>query len=73
MRKSKYQPGKHVIAIPSEPVRKAGGRELEFKSQKEAAAYFGMGYNNFNRIMVHGNKRLPTHGYYFDYAFDDSL
>lgn len=68
MKKSKFQPGKPVIAIPAEPVRKAGARELEFKSEKEAAKYFGMDARCLCRILVYGNKRLPTYGYYFDYA-----
>lgn len=65
--KAKGQPPKAVIAIPSEPVRKAGGRELEFKSVLSCARYFGLCPSTITRVLVHGTKRLPTFGYYFDY------
>ena len=65
--KAKEQPPKAVIAIPSEPVRKAGGRELEFKSVLSCARYFGLHPSTITRVLVHGTKRLPTFGYYFDY------
>ena len=61
------QPPKPVIAIPSEPVRKAGGRELEFNSVRACADYFGILPDTISRVLVHGTKRLPTFGYYFDY------
>ena len=33
---------KQVVAIPCEPVRKAGAKALEFKSTAEASRYFGI-------------------------------
>lgn len=66
--KVKGQPPKAVIAIPAEPVRKAGAKPLEFSSVKAAASYFGFAdARNLSRLLVHGTKKLPTYGYYFDY------
>ena len=65
---SRGQPPKPVIAIPSVPVRKAGGKALEFPSVKACAAYFGYSDSRIlSRILTNGTKRLPTYGYYFDY------
>lgn len=71
MRKPKFRPGKPVIAIPSEPVRKAGARELEFESEKEAAEYFGMKPQSLNRILIEGDAVRPSCGYFFDYEIQN--
>ncbi len=65
--KARGQPPKPVIAIPSEPVRKAGGRQLEFNSVLSCASYFGVYPKTITRILTQGTGRLPTYGYYFDY------
>lgn len=66
--KAKGQPNKAVIAIPSEPVRKAGANTLLFPSVKEAASYFGFSdRRTLSRVLSRGTKKLPTFGYYFDY------
>lgn len=66
--KAKGRPPKGVIAIPCEPVRKAGAIPLLFPSEKEAARYFGFSdRRTLCRVLNHGTKKLPTFGYYFDY------
>lgn len=70
-RKARGQPPKPVLAIPSEPVRKAGAKELVFPSVKAAAYYFGMIPACLDRVLVHGTKKIPTCGYYFDYAITE--
>lgn len=69
--KAKGQPPKAVIAVPAEPVRKAGGKVLEFPSVKAAAAFFGLNKNTISRFLVHGQEAHPACGYYFDYKIDD--
>ena len=64
--KARGQPPKAVIAIPSEPVRKAGGKALEFPSLKAAAAFFGIEKGSMSRI-VRGRTNRPSSGFYFDY------
>lgn len=65
------QPVKPVIAIPSEPVRKAGARVLEFKSSQEAADYFGVGKSRIWHCINSNPKHHPASGYYFDYLEKD--
>ena len=62
---------KPVIAIPSEPVRKAGARVLEFKSSQEAADYFGIDRARIWRCIKNTSKYNPSLGYYFDYMEED--
>ena len=69
--KARGQPPKPVLAIPSEPVRRAGARELTFPSVKAAASYFGMLPACIDRVLVHGTKKLPSCGYYFDYMISE--
>ena len=70
-RKAKGQPPKAVVAIPSEPVRKAGGKVLEFPSEKAAATFFGMCKQSLCRLLRHGKGARPTYGYYFDYMIQN--
>jgi|GEM_PF-2823722 len=69
--KAKGQPPKAVVAIPSEPVRKAGGKVLEFPSEKAAATFFCMYKQSLCRLLVHGKAARPTCGYYFDYIIQN--
>ena len=71
LKKARGQPPKPVLAIPSEPVRKAGAKELIFPSVKAAASYFGMIPACLDRVLVHGTKNIPSCGYYFDYVITD--
>lgn len=68
--KSRGQPPKAVIAIPSEPVRKAGGKALEFPSLKAAAAFFGIHKTSLSRIIIQDRKKRPSSGFYFDYKIE---
>ena len=69
--KARGQPPKPVIALPSDPVRRAGAKELHFPSVKSAALYFGITPACIDRVLMHGTKKLPTYGYYFDYAIEE--
>ncbi len=65
------RPERPVIAIPCEPVRKAGAKLLEFPSVKAAAAYFGFtNASNLSRLLLYGSRNLPTYGYFFDYKIE---
>ena len=65
--KTRGRPPKPVIAIPTNPVKKAGGRELSFPSVKAAAEYFGIAIPSLVRTLKRDNCNLPSCGYYFDY------
>ena len=65
------QPPKAVIAIPADPVARAGARVLSFKSEKEAAKYFGMRPQCLNRILIEGDAVRPSCGYFFDYEIQN--
>lgn len=69
--KARGQPPKPVLAIPTEPVKRAGAKELIFPSVKEAANYFGMLPSVIDRVLVHGTKYRPTCGYFFDYVINE--
>lgn len=69
--KARGQPVKPVIAIPCEPVRKAGARVLEFKSSLECAKYFGVGKSRIFHCINSNPKYRPALGYYFDYKAED--
>ena len=64
---------KAVIAIPSEPVAKAGARVLEFESLKEAAAFFGVrkSYVSYSIHNPPASERKPYCGYYFDFVAEE--
>lgn len=66
------QPPKAVIAVPIEPVARAGAKSLSFKSEKEAAEYFGMKPQCLNRILIEGDAVRPSCGYYFDYEIESN-
>lgn len=65
---------KAVIAIPSEPVARAGGRELRFESLKDAAAFFGTAkaYISYSINNPPATERKPYCGYYFDFATEEN-
>ena len=71
MANARGQPVKPVIAIPSEPVRKAGGRVLEFKSSLDAAKFFGVCKSRIWHCINHNPKHNPALGYYFDFLQKD--
>ena len=57
---------KKVLAIPTEPVAKAGAVELTFETAKEAAAYFHIAINNFYHRVKHQGA-TPYCGYTFKF------
>ena len=62
---------KKVIAIPCEPVRKAGAKALEFESTAEASRYFGIDRTYICRILRRiQQKSQPYCGFFFDYKLD---
>jgi hypothetical protein len=62
---------KSIIAIPTEPVRKAGAKVLVFKSQAEASRYFGIDRTYICRILRHTQKSQPYCGFFFDYVMEE--
>lgn len=56
-----------VIAIPSEPVRKAGGKTLHFKSGSSCAMFFQIARPTLARLLKTNVKAKPFCGYFFDY------
>lgn len=62
---------KAVIAIPSEPVKRAGAKILEFKSCAEASRYFGIDRTYICRTIRKLQKSQPYCGYFFDYKIEN--
>lgn len=58
---------KAIIAIPSEPVRKAGGKILHFKSGSDCAKFFQIAKPTLTRLLKKDLKAKPFCGYHFDY------
>lgn len=58
---------KAIIAIPSEPVRKAGGKILHFNSGTECATFFQVSKSAVSQLLKKDLKSKPFCGYYFDY------
>ena len=61
---------KKVIAIPSEPVHKAGAKVLTFESVNKTAAYFKVDKAVISRGIHKPKKYQPFCGYYFDFLED---
>lgn len=59
-------PGLPVIALPTEQVKAAGGKSLEFKSEVECAKFFNVHLNTINRLVKTGVKKSSRYGFYFD-------
>ena len=62
---------KQVVAIPCEPVRKAGAKTLEFKSTAEASRYFGIDRTYICSLIRKKQKNQPYCGFFFDYKLEE--
>ena len=63
---------KAVIAIPCGPVRKAGAKQLEFKSTADASRYFGIDRTYICSLIRKARQRNnPYCGFFFDYKIEE--
>lgn len=57
---------KAVIAIPIQPVKKAGAKTLHFKSMTACAKYFQTSIRHISYLISNGQKHRTSFGYTFD-------
>ena len=57
---------KAVIAIPIQPVKKAGAKTLHFKSMTACAKYFQTSIRHISYLISNGQKKHGSFGYTFD-------